>query len=189
MSETLAPVVEALEGAGFEPLLVGALAAWAWGHPRTTGDLDLVVLAAASDEGRVRDALQALGWPVHGPERDDFGRRFRVDAPLLPVEVFLAPPMEVQRREHARAVPVELAGRSYRVLSKEDFVLRKLVNLRVRSDSSDKTDILMAIARNWEGFDFAYVRRHCAVQRVCGAFEAFVQEAEAQRGREGARAT
>jgi len=36
-------VFEALNAAGVEYLIGGAIAAWAWGEPRATQDLDLVV--------------------------------------------------------------------------------------------------------------------------------------------------
>lgn len=36
-------VIEALEAAGVEYLIGGAVAAWAWGEPRSTLDIDLVV--------------------------------------------------------------------------------------------------------------------------------------------------
>ncbi|TAK13035.1 MAG: hypothetical protein EPO32_06680 [Anaerolineae bacterium] len=41
--EFLKKIVAALEAAGVEYLLGGALAAWAWGEPRATQDIDLVV--------------------------------------------------------------------------------------------------------------------------------------------------
>lgn len=177
MSDTLSRVASALEGAGYEPVLVGALAAWAWAHPRTTGDLDLVVLAEPTEEPRIEAALRTLGWPVHGPEHSEFGRRFRVEGPLLPVEVFVAPPLELQRRERDRAVSVELGARTHRVLSPEDFVLRKLVNMKLRADPHDRTDALATLVKNWDRFDFEYVRRNCGPHRVCGRFEAFAEEA------------
>ena len=36
-------VIEALNAAGVEYLIGGAIAEWAWGEPRATQDLDLVV--------------------------------------------------------------------------------------------------------------------------------------------------
>jgi len=36
-------VIEALEAAGVEYLIGGAIAEWAWGEPRATQDLDIVV--------------------------------------------------------------------------------------------------------------------------------------------------
>ena len=36
-------VIDALEAAGVDYLIGGAIAEWAWGEPRATQDLDLVV--------------------------------------------------------------------------------------------------------------------------------------------------
>jgi hypothetical protein len=56
-------VIEALESAGIEYLIGGAIAEWAWGEPRATQDLDLVVdipieaVTRLSDELKSRDML------------------------------------------------------------------------------------------------------------------------------------
>lgn len=42
-SEFVKLVIEALEASGIEYLIGGAVASWAWGEPRSTMDLDLVV--------------------------------------------------------------------------------------------------------------------------------------------------
>ena len=36
-------VIEGLEAAGVDDLIGGAIAEWAWGEPRATQDLDIVV--------------------------------------------------------------------------------------------------------------------------------------------------
>ena len=62
-SEFVRLVIEALEAAGVEYLIGGALATWAWGEPRSTLDLDLVVdipieaIGALSKELGKRDML------------------------------------------------------------------------------------------------------------------------------------
>ncbi len=43
IAEFLKLVIDALEAAGVEYLIGGAIAEWAWGEPRATQDLDLVV--------------------------------------------------------------------------------------------------------------------------------------------------
>jgi hypothetical protein len=61
--EFLKLVLEALQAAGVEYLIGGAIAGWAWGEPRTTHDLDLVVdlpieaVSRLSNELKIRDML------------------------------------------------------------------------------------------------------------------------------------
>ena len=43
IADFLKLVIEALEAAGVEYLIGGAIAEWAWGEPRATQDIDLVV--------------------------------------------------------------------------------------------------------------------------------------------------
>jgi hypothetical protein len=43
IADFLKLVIEALSAAGVEYLIGGAIAEWAWGEPRATQDLDLVV--------------------------------------------------------------------------------------------------------------------------------------------------
>ena len=61
--EFLRLVIDALESAGIDYLVGGAIAAWAWGEPRATQDLDLVVdipfeaVTRLSNELETRDML------------------------------------------------------------------------------------------------------------------------------------
>lgn len=56
-------VLDALDAAGVDYLIGGAVALWAWGEPRTTADLDLVLdlpvesMGALSTELEQRDML------------------------------------------------------------------------------------------------------------------------------------
>ena len=56
-------VIEALDAAGIEYLIGGAIAEWAWGEPRATQDLDMVIdlpveaVARLSNELKARDML------------------------------------------------------------------------------------------------------------------------------------
>ena len=56
-------VIEALQAAGVEYMVGGALALWAWGEPRSTMDLDLMIsvpleaISGLSEELKKRDML------------------------------------------------------------------------------------------------------------------------------------
>jgi hypothetical protein len=63
LMEFLILLIEALKSAGVDYMIGGAIAAWAWGEPRSTQDLDLVVdipfevVSSLSNELKVRDML------------------------------------------------------------------------------------------------------------------------------------
>lgn len=51
-------VIEALESAGVEYLIGGAIAEWAWGEPRATQDLDLVINLPIESVGKFSKELE-----------------------------------------------------------------------------------------------------------------------------------
>jgi hypothetical protein len=182
---TLRRITGALHSAGVSFMLVGALAAFAWGQPRTTRDLDIVADTRGPDETRVRSALEAAGFMVEGPVPGEFGRRFRLTGGTLPAEVFLSAGTPLQKREFQRARMVRFGDREYPVISPEDLVIRKLVNLRVRKKTTDLDDLQSVLFKQWETFDAQYLRDNCAPHRVCGAYEelwAAVRERRASAG-------
>ena len=75
-------VLEALGAANVTYLVGGAVAVWAWGEPRTTGDLDLVVdlpfesMGALSRELEQRDMLVPVDIMI------DLAPEDRIDLPM-----------------------------------------------------------------------------------------------------------
>ena len=67
-------ILEALDSAGVEYLVVGAHAMALHGVPRATGDLDLWVRPSPENADRVLQALRTFGAPLeaHGVTREDF---------------------------------------------------------------------------------------------------------------------
>src|SRR5512145_1235945 len=58
-------VIEALNAAGVEYLIGGAIAKWAWGEPRATQDLDLVVNIPINSVNRLSKELEKRDMLIH----------------------------------------------------------------------------------------------------------------------------
>ena len=161
-------------------MLVGAYAVAAHGFPRASGDIDLVVHLPFEQRGRVRALLEQEGLAnVH--ERIDaaWGKRLAADLPSgLTLEVFFTPANPVHDREYARRVVVDLRGERIPVLSPEDLVLRKLVNIRLRR-GLDYDDAVGVLVRQGPRMDLAYLRAHAEFYRVSEHLERALKDAAA----------
>lgn len=161
-------------------MLVGAYAVAAHGFPRSTGDIDFVVHLPFEERARVHAAMDRHG-AVNIHERVDpqWGKRLAADLPSgLTLEVFLTPHNPVHDREYARRVTIDLEGEPTPVLSPEDLVLRKLVNIRLRH-GLDYDDAVGVIARQGSRLDLTYVRAHAGFYRVGEHLERAIKDAAA----------
>lgn len=119
----------------------------------------------------VRKRLAGSGLREFEWVADDEGSRWVcLDAAGTMVELFLAGDSDVHAREYARRVTVRIGPMELPFISPEDLVLRKLVNAR-RRRASDFADAVGVLRVQGDRFDSGYVRRHCAVHRVCASFE------------------
>jgi len=159
-------------------MLVGAYAVAAHGFPRSTGDIDFVVHLPFEDRARVRAVMERHGVAnIHERVDSQWGKRLAADLSSgLTLEVFLTPLAPVHDREYERRVTIDLAGEPTPVLSPEDLVLRKLVNIRLRR-GLDYDDAVGVIARQGAHLDLAYVRAHAAFYRVGEILERAIKDA------------
>ncbi len=84
-SEFVLLVVEALEAADVPYLIGGAVAAWAWGEPRATRDLDLVIQIPNGAEVKLSKELEKRNM-------------------LLPAEIIQDRLMDLQGDDHLNAI-------------------------------------------------------------------------------------
>jgi hypothetical protein len=70
--------IESLNSHGVEYLVVGAVALAHHGHPRYTGDLDVLVRNSPENVQRLQKALQAFGLGSLGLKAGDFSESYRV---------------------------------------------------------------------------------------------------------------
>jgi hypothetical protein len=171
-----------LEKGGFPYMVVGAHAVMVLGAPRFSADIDVVVHIEFDEHPRVVDHLTKNGYQGFSTREDEWGRRaVGSDASGMEIEVFFTPRNDVYDREFDRAVTVDVQGIQLRVISPEDLVLRKLVNCRLRR-GPDFDDAVSVLRTQGSSFDYTYIRRHCAVYRVCALFDAAVHASTQGRG-------
>lgn len=167
LEELAIEVVKAAEGAGVDFMAVGAIAAGAYGVPRSTRDVDL--LLAVNVEGGVSAVIKALEpHVVFNPQvvfdTLTWGRRHvgqcRVGPPFK-VELFEVFEDPFVQSEFARRkqVFVPMLGRTTWLPTPEDVVVQKLRWGR-NKDLDDARDVLAV--QGPETLDMAYVEKWCA---------------------------
>lgn len=138
--------------------LIGAWALAAWGKPRATLDLDFLVMADEEDLGRLGSRMGQLGmnpdrsWLQYNPLLRGLQLRLR----FRDVVVDLLRPRDAHDRQvFRRTRRRRLAGRYYRLVSPEDFILQKLKVGRPR----DFEDAVSVLERLGKALDRRYLER------------------------------
>jgi hypothetical protein len=163
-------VLEALDAADVMYLIGGAVAVWAWGEPRTTRDLDLVVdlpfesMAALSHELEQRDMLVPVDIMI------DLLIEDRADLPINAIhmfsgykaELFLFKPGDAFRASNLkRRQLVDLGpplGEVY-VHAPEDLILNKLRYFRISQQPKHVRDIAGIVLNLDQTLDYVYIDR------------------------------
>jgi hypothetical protein len=182
LEESLQRVVRCLRNLDLKFHLTGGIVSWAYGEPRFTQDLDLVIQLNRAETDRVAAAL----------EQD-----FHVDKEAIEEAVRLNSVFQALDKETlikidfhvGEAVPGEL-GRTvwlkfsgeeeYPVVSKEDALLSKLLWIEKGSHKSRADVIGMLLAS--EPFDKAFVRSMAAELGVEKLFDRLNREADLDSG-------
>jgi len=166
-------VIEALNAAGIEYLIGGAIAEWAWGEPRATQDLDLVVkipiksINKLSKELKKRDMLIPVDIILHSILED------RADIPINAIHIHsglkadLYPVREgdelrqsaFQRREQVDYGPP--IGKVY-IHSPEDLILYTLIYFGLSQQSKHSRDIAAILKSKKNELDMDYIEQWAA---------------------------
>lgn len=161
-------VIEALEASGVEYLVGGAVAVWAWGEPRSTQDLDLVVDIRPEAVHRLSEELAKRSMPVPADIILDNILEDRSDPPINAIHMFggykaelfpLRPGDELRLSALSRRQLVDLGpdlGKVY-LHSPEDLILYKLWYYNLSRQTKHTRDISSIIAALGEELDTAYI--------------------------------
>ena len=161
-------VIEALEAAGVEYLIGGAIAEWAWGEPRATQDLDLVINIPIEAVGRLSKELEKRNMLVPAEIILDSIVEDRADIPINAIHTYsglkadLYPVREgdelrqiaFQRRERVDYGPP--IGQVY-IHSPEDLILYKLIYFAISHQPKHSRDIAAILRAKKNQLDLGFI--------------------------------
>jgi hypothetical protein len=166
--EFLKLVIEALESAGVEYLIGGAIAAWAWGEPRATQALDLVIdlpfeaVTRLSDELKARDMLVPPEIILEALVED------RADLPVNAIHMYSGQKAdlypirsgdELRRESFQRRLEVDFGPPIGNVFihSPEDLILYKLIFFSLGQQPKHIRDITAILRAKRNQLDSGYI--------------------------------
>lgn len=168
ITEFLKLVIDALEAAGIEYLIGGAIAEWAWGEPRATQDLDLVVNIPIKAVNKLSKELEKRDMLIPAEVILDSIIEDRADIPINAIHMYsglkadLYPLREgdelrqsaFQRRQRVDYGPP--IGKVY-IHSPEDLILYKLLYFSLSQQPKHSRDITAILRTKKDQLDFSYI--------------------------------
>lgn len=161
-------VLDAFNAADITYLVGGAVALWAWGEPRTTADLDLVIDLPIDAMAVLSSELEQRAMLVPVDIMLDLLIEDRADLPINAIhmtsgykaEMFLLKPGDALREaglRRRRLVDLGPALGEVYVHSPEDLILNKLRFYRISQQTKHVRDIASIVLNQAEALDMAYI--------------------------------
>ena len=166
-------VLEALDAAGVEYLIGGAIAEWAWGEPRATQDLDLVVKIPIKAVNKLSKELEKRDMLISAEIILDAILEDRADIPInaihmhsgLKADLYLVRDGdELRQSAFRRRVQVDYGppiGKVY-IHSPEDLILYKLIYFGLSQQSKHSRDIAAILKSQKNELDMNYIEQWAA---------------------------
>ncbi len=169
-SEFVLLVLEALDAAGIPYLIGGAVAAWAWGEPRATRDLDLVIQITEGTIAKFSEELKKRNMLLPADIIQERLKDNRGEVPLSAIhsssgykaDLYLLREGDPFRAEaFKRRVLVDLGpglGELY-LYTPEDLILNKLIFYSVSQQTKHIRDIAAIVQTMGDKLDSHYIQR------------------------------
>jgi hypothetical protein len=186
-------ILEALRKARVEYMIGGAVAVWAWGEPRTTQDLDLVVRLDPAQTAPLSQALETIEIYLPAEIILDNLVETRADLPLNAIhgasgfkaELFTLKAGDAQRATAlARKERVDFGpplGEVY-VHSPEDLILYKMYYFSISEQPKHIRDIGSILRAKVREIDRDYIRQWASQLGLSAIWEAIETENQADAG-------
>jgi hypothetical protein len=163
-------MISALESAGVEYLIGGAIAEWAWGEPRATQDLDLVVKIPLESVTRLSNELQSRDMLVPPEIILDAVTENRADIPINAIHMHsglkadlypIRPGDELRQEAFRRRLEVDYGppiGIVF-VHSPEDLIIYKLLYFSVSQQTKHIRDITAILRAKKDHLDLVHIEK------------------------------
>jgi len=198
MSEAILPysefvklVLSALEAANIPYMVGGAVAAWAWGEPRATRDLDVVVQVPVESVQKLSDELADRKMLVPADIIMNNLLDDRADIPLNAIHLdsgykadiyLLRKGDELREEAFQRRKLVDLGpelGEVY-LHSPEDLILYKLWYYSLSQQTKHLRDITAIVLTLGDDLDQRYIRRWAQEKGVNALWDELLEQIETQ---------
>jgi len=161
-------VIEALQAARVDYLIGGAIAEWAWGEPRATQDLDLVVKIPIKSVNKLSKELEKRDMLIPAEIILDNILEDRADIPINAIHMYSGLKADLypvrdgdelrqsafQRRQQVDYGPP--IGKVY-IHSPEDLILYKLIYFGLSQQSKHSRDIAAILKSKKDELDLDYI--------------------------------
>ncbi len=163
-------VIGALEAAGIDYLIGGAIAGWAWGEPRATQDLDMVVDIPFESVTKLSNELKARDMIVPPDIILDTLIEDRAYIPINAIHMYsglkadiypIRSGDELRREAFQRRREVDFGppiGKVF-VHSPEDLILYKLLSFSISQQPKHIRDITAILRARKKQLDMDYIER------------------------------
>jgi len=180
-------VIEALQAAGIDYLIGGAVAAWAWGEPRSTMDVDIVVNIPFEAIPALSRELEKRDMPVPVDIIFDTLTEERLDLPINAIHIYsgfkadlypLRPQDELRRSSLQRRISVDFGpplGAVY-VHSPEDLILYKIWYFSLNQQTKHVRDIAAILKSLGSEIDYKYIQTWVARLGLSSTWQALLDQ-------------
>lgn len=161
-------ILDALKASKVEYLIGGAIAEWAWGEPRATQDLDIVINLPVKAIGRFSKELEKRNMLVPADIILDTMMEDRADIPLNAIHMYsglkadlylMRDGDELRQSAFQRRLLVDYGppiGEVY-IHSPEDLILYKLMYLGLSGQPKHARDIAAILKAKKDQLDYGYI--------------------------------
>lgn len=162
-------VIDALQAADVEYMIGGALALWAWGEPRSTMDLDLMISVSVEAIPRLSMELKTREMLLPPDIVLDAVIEAQPYVPLNAIHMYsgfkadlylLFPEDDLGQKAFSRRRQVDLGPRfgTLFVQSPEDLIIYKLAYYRISRQTKHPRDIYAILIAQGDQIDFDYIQ-------------------------------